>query len=317
MHSNGNEDFSIIGQWTDNVRQWTDKVGIRHTHLRQTINGLNVYGSAMILHDAQVGTKVQTDNASISGVLATNNESVMRMLSVKGNSKNSKAAVAIASKIGDVNGNKAELSYVYLPELQETKLAWKMEVSWEDCKTFGRDFVFVDANTEEVLTRHPQVHSALSRRTYTLNGDSAQQAPGSLVCVDNQSCGSTAGGAAQRAHDGAADVYNYYKNYHNCDSLYNAGMTLVSSVDMGIENAYWTGSQMIYGRAGNFVDYDFANDLDVIAHEFTHGVISNTANMTYRNESGALNKAWADIFGITVESRTAGQSSSSCLALLV
>ena len=47
--------------------------------------------------------------------------------------------------------------------------------------------------------------------------------------------------------------------------------------------------------------YRFAKSLDVAAHEMSHGVIQNTANLTYQGESGALNESFADIFGILVD----------------
>ena len=36
---------------------------------------------------------------------------------------------------------------------------------------------------------------------------------------------------------------------------------------------------------------------DVLAHEFTHGVVSSSSNLTYNAESGALNESYADVFG--------------------
>ncbi|NQZ10545.1 MAG: M4 family metallopeptidase, partial [Algicola sp.] len=309
--ANGNEDFTIS-------KQWTDQLGMRHTRVNQLINGLKVYGSAMIVHNEAVtginnglvNAQAQSKIVSVSGVLAVNNESVMSMLSIQASGHKATKALNVGQTIGDVSGD-AELSYVYLPDSEQTKLVWRMNVSWDYGNgDVGRDFVFVDAASSEVVARHPQMHSAMSRRTYTLNGGSTNSAPGSLVCTDNQSCGNTAGGAAQRAHDGAADVYNYYMNTFQRDSLNGNGMTLISSVDLGEANAYWTGSQMIYGQAGGGVDNDFTSDLDVIGHEFTHGVISNEGNMTYSGESGALNEGWADIYGLTVETRAAGQSTS-------
>ena len=41
--------------------------------------------------------------------------------------------------------------------------------------------------------------------------------------------------------------------------------------------------------------------LDVVAHELTHGVTEFTSNLIYRNESGALNEAFSDIMGTSVE----------------
>ncbi|MFT6811212.1 MAG: bacillolysin [Saprospiraceae bacterium] len=44
-----------------------------------------------------------------------------------------------------------------------------------------------------------------------------------------------------------------------------------------------------------------AASLDVAAHELSHGVIQYTANLTYQNESGALNESFANIFAILIE----------------
>ena len=109
-----------------------------------------------------------------------------------------------------------------------------------------------------------------------------------MLCTNNQSCGGNA--AAQRAHDGAAKVYDYYQSKFGRDSLDNNGMTMISSVDMGVANAYWTGTQMMYGQASNGMN-DFTADFDIIGHELTHGVTGNTARLVYANASGALNEA--------------------------
>jgi bacillolysin len=45
----------------------------------------------------------------------------------------------------------------------------------------------------------------------------------------------------------------------------------------------------------------FAGALDIVAHEMTHGVIESSSRLIYRGESGALNEAFADIMGTSVE----------------
>ncbi len=42
-------------------------------------------------------------------------------------------------------------------------------------------------------------------------------------------------------------------------------------------------------------------DLDVAAHEFTHAVISETSNLLYLNQSGALNESFADVMAALVD----------------
>ena len=46
--------------------------------------------------------------------------------------------------------------------------------------------------------------------------------------------------------------------------------------------------------------------LDILAHEFTHGVTQFTAGLLYRRESGALNESFSDIFGEFVENKIFG-----------
>jgi bacillolysin len=45
----------------------------------------------------------------------------------------------------------------------------------------------------------------------------------------------------------------------------------------------------------------FAGALDVVAHELTHGVTDSSSRLIYQNESGALNEAFSDIMGTSVE----------------
>jgi Zn-dependent metalloprotease len=55
---------------------------------------------------------------------------------------------------------------------------------------------------------------------------------------------------------------------------------------------------MFFGEGNN----SKAKCIDVAAHEFTHGVVEySNAKLEYVNQSGALNEAFADIFGEMVE----------------
>jgi Zn-dependent metalloprotease len=305
----GNENFNVR-------RQWTDELGKTHTHFDQTINGLKVYGTSMIMHANSPISAFSMTNAAasvynVTGTLATTSSPLFSMMSNASAIKSDSAqAVVAAESIGNVL-NTPELAYIYLPLLEETKLAYRLEVSWDNGgEDFGRDYVYFDADTAEILTREPQIHSAKNWRTYTLNGGSANSAPGTLLCTNTQSCGSNA--AAQRAHDGASKVYDYYQSKFGRDSLDNNGMTLISSVDLGVQNAYWTGSQMMYGQASSGMN-DFTSDFDIIGHELTHGVTDKTANLIYANASGALNEAWSDILGLSAESYKNGTTSSTWL----
>ena len=50
------------------------------------------------------------------------------------------------------------------------------------------------------------------------------------------------------------------------------------------------------------------NALDILTHEFTHGITHAEAGLVYRGEPGALNESFSDIFGEWVENKELGQN---------
>ena len=68
-------------------------------------------------------------------------------------------------------------------------------------------------------------------------------------------------------------------------------------------NAFWDGASMTYGD-GDGVTYRPFDALDVVGHEMTHGITERTSNLEYRNESGAANESFSDIFGVVIEFKT-------------
>ncbi len=54
----------------------------------------------------------------------------------------------------------------------------------------------------------------------------------------------------------------------------------------------------------------FTKPVDVLAHEFGHGVIDHTANLVYRGQSGALNESVADVFAACLKQRVLGQTAA-------
>jgi bacillolysin len=107
---------------------------------------------------------------------------------------------------------------------------------------------------------------------------------------------------ASDAHWGAEVTYDFYKVTFNRNSINNNGQKLLSYVhyNTNYNNAFWDGTRMTYGD-GNGTTYTPFTALDVCGHEISHGLTSNTANLAYMNESGALNESFSDIFGTTIE----------------
>ena len=127
----------------------------------------------------------------------------------------------------------------------------------------------------------------------TFNTYNGYSIPGTLVRSEGDS--PTGDQDVDDAHDFAGDTYDYYFNTHNRDSYDDAGASLISTANYGIvfRNAYWDGTQMVYGDG-------FAVN-DVVAHELTHAVTEHSANLEYKWQSGALNESFSDIFGAMVD----------------
>ena len=104
------------------------------------------------------------------------------------------------------------------------------------------------------------------------------------------------------AHWGAEMTYDYFWNVHARNSINGSGFKLVSYVhyDNNYVNAFWDGSRMTYGD-GNGTSTSPLTTMAVAAHEITHGLTSNTANLVYSYESGALNESFSDIFGVAID----------------
>ncbi len=107
--------------------------------------------------------------------------------------------------------------------------------------------------------------------------------------------------AALDAHWGVSSTYDYFKNNHNRNSYNNAGAALKSYVhySSAYENAYWSGSEMVYGDGAS--TFAPLTSLDVTAHELGHGICEYSANLVYSRESGAINEGLSDIWGSVVE----------------
>ena len=104
------------------------------------------------------------------------------------------------------------------------------------------------------------------------------------------------------AHWGAEMTYDYFWNVHARNSIDGLGFKLVSYIhyDNNYVNAFWDGSRMTYGD-GNGTSITALTTMAIAGHEISHGLTSNTANLVYSYESGALNESFSDIFGVAID----------------
>jgi Zn-dependent metalloprotease len=128
-----------------------------------------------------------------------------------------------------------------------------------------------------------------------------QTLPGTLVRAEGAK--RTADTSVNEAYDGLGATFDFYLAAYQRNSIDDAGMPLKASVHYGrnYDNAFWDGSQMVFGDGDGKLFNRFTVALDVIGHELTHGVTEHEANLDYSGQSGALNESISDVFGSLIK----------------
>jgi len=285
----------------------TDALGLEHVRLQQMHNGVPVRAGEFIVH--LNGSRAMAANGHVANDLP---DDVAPAIPAD-------TALTEARQVIQRQRPEAAASAEYSePRLEifnrrllsddvsyGSRLAWFIEATGPAL----REFIWVDAQAGVVLLNFSQIADAKSRSVYDAN-HLPNTLPGTLVRTEGGPA--TGDTDADNAYTFAGITYDYYLAIHGRDSFDNAGSTIVSSVhycESGVAvprgfpetgscpsfaNAFWNGSQMVYGDG-------FASADDVVGHELTHAVTERSANLFYYVQSGALNESFSDIFGETID----------------
>jgi len=118
--------------------------------------------------------------------------------------------------------------------------------------------------------------------------------------------------SVNEAYDGLGATFDLYWKIFNRNSIDDAGQDLLGTVHFGnkYNNAFWNGTNMVFGDGDGVIFNRFTIAIDVMGHELTHGVVQHTANLVYSNQPGALNESMADCFGSMVKQFRANETSA-------
>jgi len=110
---------------------------------------------------------------------------------------------------------------------------------------------------------------------------------------------------------GSQKTYEYFRDTFDRLSFDSTDMTITSYIHYGenYDRAFWNGSWMTFGD-GNDSTRLAPTSIDVVAHEFTHGIIDYSSDLLNYGESGALNESFSDIFGEIIEALHAPNGSN-------
>lgn len=181
-----------------------------------------------------------------------------------------------------------------------------------------------DPATGEMGRRTLEIDAELRRRRLTVTAPpvssggpfsvhtagNGSDLPGALV----RAAGDPASGdpAADEAYAGVEASLALFSEVYGRSSYDGKGAPVLATVhyEKNYDNAFWNGSQLVFGDGDGTVFDRFTKPVDVLGHELTHAVTQFTANLTYQGQSGALNESISDVFGSCLKQRLRGQSAA-------
>jgi Zn-dependent metalloprotease len=174
---------------------------------------------------------------------------------------------------------------------EQKEKAWKNLILTEQLR--GRRLV------TGLMSSMFSVSSQLDRTIY--DAKNRENLPGTPIRREG---GREKGGkTVTEAYGYSGSTYNFFKDIFGRNSIDTRGMKLDSTVHYGEDynNAFWNGTQMVYGDGDGDIFQRFTKSIDVIGHELSHGVTQYEAALEYQGQAGALNESFSDVFGSLVK----------------
>jgi Zn-dependent metalloprotease len=289
----------------------------RVIRLEQSIRGIPVRSSAVVF-------SVNDQTGAIASVSA--NFLPDRGLPQKPVITASQAIVAVMKELA-ANDIKAPamspepptLAYVLGASIDEPdrlgRLVWCVE--FDDGHEINEGLV--DAIDGRVITIRQVSSSALSRTVYSDNNQDhagSSNLPTPLTLLFNEG-GSHSDPIAQNAYANAANVHQAYMSLVQRDSTQANGNTLNLVVHWGqpSPNARYVrsgGQDYFFFHDGSGSRQPFGNNLDIVAHEFGHGVTRKEVGFDQFPSDGAqaLDEAYGDFSAVLVDVANRGDTTA-------
>ncbi|MBS2019947.1 MAG: peptidase M4 family protein [Deltaproteobacteria bacterium] len=313
-----------------------DTLGMTHVRLEQVHHGLRVVGGEMLVHADAAGRVTSVASTFVPGIDLDVAPSLTPSQAVEAAVAHAAQRLVLAPQAFE--SNTAPELVVHVTGEGASALGYTMKLRVRGAAPTRVD-VTVDAVTGRVLELYEDLHRvqgsgigvlgdrkslevasrgsgyaledtsrAVGVETYTAEGNLVGTVDGAKVVTSNVTdAWDTVGpgaGAAVDAHAHGAIVVDYYAARHGRRGFDGLGAPLRAVVHYGrsYDNAFWDPDteEMSFGDGAQLFK-PLSAALDVVAHEFTHGVTAATSRLRYRGQSGALNEAMSDIFGAFVE----------------
>lgn len=320
------------------------KVKIRY---QQTHYGLPVFNTSVVASDPQSGSNdvygvMAKGIADDVSVLLPAFDQKQAISFAKSSYENKSSLVASDTKTENEN---AKLM-VRLDENNQAQLVYMVDF-FVATDTPARPFFFIDATTGQVLKTWEGLNHVEEKgtgpggnektgqyiygsdydgftvnktgttctmdnsvvKTVDLRGAESGSTPYSYRCTDstnynNYKAVNGAYSPLNDAHYFGQVIFDMYKDWLNTTPL-TFKLTMRVHYGNNYENAFWNGTSMTFGDGQNRF-YPLV-DINVSAHEVSHGFTEQNSGLVYEGMSGGMNEAFSDIAGEAAEYYTRGR----------
>ena len=154
----------------------------------------------------------------------------------------------------------------------------------------------------------PPLPGSRTRVVHTANN--SETLPGEVVRSDGDPPAGDQ--AVDEAFESSGQVLELFDSQFGRRSIDGRGGTVSITVHYGrdYDNAFWDGTQLVFGDGDGEIFERFTKPMDVMAHEFTHGVTQFTVGLAYQDQPGALNESISDVFASMAKQRSLGQTAA-------
>jgi len=330
---------SLLSSKLGDESDWTvsnfylDPYGIQHYRFQQFLDGYPVIGAQLIAHvKNEIILSVTGRAASEIGILQPVTMSSIQAVELAkkyagipfNRDINLRSDVSQSPTLVVINKN-------YPEQGGEYKLAWLVPIHEEKPHDIRK--IFVDANSGELILNmdmmmscggdkgkmhtlfhgEQEIETEIENGQYVTkdlsrgNGVQVKSVNGQFYHDDDNTWVEGSNDQINGAYDlfwGLQSTYDYFKNRFGRNGIDDQNiLTNAILLDTGIyNNAFWDSNlKTLNFGLGNGTGLKPFTSIDIVAHEYGHGVTQFTAGLEYLYESGALNEAFSDIFGKAVE----------------
>ena len=280
-----------------------DRYGVTVSYT-QRFRGVPVFGSTLRAHfdrrghlEAVNGTLVPVRTLSLRTTLSARAAERRAVRMVKADPPDRRDQDRAASTRG-ITAKSSSL-VVYRQGLIQGRRAGRTELVYQVEVTNGkniRDMLFISAVGGKLINRYSLVDNALYRQLYEARANGSGMIKFHLVWNEGDRYPGQLNTDEKNMLDSTGEAYWFFRNAFGRDSYDGAGhvMTTVNNDPrIACPNANWNGATTNY--------CDGVSSDDVVAHEWSHAYTEFTNGLIYQWQAGAMNEAYSDIWGETVD----------------